>query len=39
MRRLAGPDAYTGDTYVEAPPAMLAMREQLDHLERLMACA
>jgi hypothetical protein len=39
MRRLAGPGAYTGDQHVEAPPAMLAMRKQLQHLERLIVCA
>jgi len=27
------------DKHVEAPPAMLAIREQLEHLERLIVCA
>jgi hypothetical protein len=39
MRRLAGPNAYTGDKHVEAPPAMLDIREQLEHLEGLIVCA
>jgi hypothetical protein len=36
MRRLAGPNAYTGDKHVEAPPAMLAIRAHWEHLERLI---
>jgi hypothetical protein len=39
MRQLAGPNAYTGDKHVEAPPAMLDIREHLQHLERLIVCA